>query len=146
MDKLCKICGTIMGLYGIHRCSNGRLIGGRSSYTIPIDTNWQDIVKLNNGEYDVMDKPLFHDENDYISLNVRANGLINISRIFNAKTINEIYDICSELEVDHHVEYNEKFIQFDLEEKIDWTNDPITYRPYISYLYIKFYKENNYQG
>lgn len=144
MYRLCKICGVVKKLNETHICSNGTLINGKSSHTIPIDTNCQDIVKLNNGEYNVKDKPLLHDENDYIRLDVSTNGLRNISRIFNAKTINEIYDICSELRVNHYVEYNEKFIQFDLEEKIEWTNDPITYKPYISDLFIKFYKENDY--
>ena len=127
-----------------HRCSNNKLVKGRSSKMIPINTTYQYSVLSDNGEYVVKNKPYTCDRKDSIYLDLYETGLKNISEVFNAKTVKEVFEICSKLKGEHSVKYNKDFIHFDFEETTNCDSD--TDEPYIDGLLIRFYKANNYEN
>lgn len=140
--KVCKICGTMREPCASHRCSNNKLVKGRSSKMIPINTTYQYSVLSDNGEYVVKNKPYIYSNSIYID--VYRNGLENISEVFKAKTVRELFEICSKLKIDYPIGCSKDFIHFDFEEVTDY--DSYTGKPYIDELLIKLYIANKYEN
>ena len=141
--KVCKICGIMQKPHAPHICSDNKLVPGRSSKMIPINTTYQYSEMSDSGEYVVKNKPYIHDESDCIYINVYENGLKNTSEVFNTKTVKELFEVCSKLKIDGIIEYNKDFIYFDIEEIIGC--DFYTDESYIGDLKIRLYKANNYK-
>lgn len=142
--KVCKICGTMREPHASHRCSNNKLVKGRSSKMIPINTTYQYSVLSDNGEYVVKNKPYIYEKFDYIVLNLYENGLESISEVFKSKTVEEVFEICSKLKIDYSIEYNKDFVHFDFEEYHGM--DDYTGEMFIKGLKIKLYKVNKYEN
>ena len=142
--KVCKICGVLRGPHDSHRCSDNKIVKGRSSKMIPINTTYQYSVLSDNGEYVVKNKPYVYKKFDYIVLNLYENGLESISEVFKSKTVEEVFEICSKLKIDYSIEYSKDFIHFDFEEVTDC--DDYTGKPYIDELLIRFYRANTYEN
>ena len=140
--KVCKICGVLRGPHDSHRCSDNKIVKGRSSKMIPINTTYQHAILSDSGEYIVKNKPYIYSNSIYID--VYKNGLENISEVFKAKTVKELFKICSKLEIDYPIGYSKDFIHFDFEEVTDC--DSYTGKPYIDELLIKFYIANKYEN
>lgn len=111
---------------------------------IPINTTYQYSFLSDNGEYVVKNKPYICDRNDSIDLNLYEIGLKNISKVFNAKTVKEVFEVCSELKKEHSVKYSKDFIHFDFEEYLGM--DDYTGEMFIAGLIIQFYKVNKYEN
>lgn len=126
-----------------HRCSDNKLVKGRSSKMIPINTTYQYTELSDNGEYVVKNKPYIYEDSDYIELYLYENGLKNISEVFKAKTVKEVFKICSKLKTYGLTKYDKDFVHFDFEETTDC--DSYTWEPYIEGLLIRFYKANKYK-
>lgn len=141
--KVCKICGTMREPHASHRCLDNKLVSGRSSKMIPINTDYQYSVLSDNGEWKVKNKPYTCDGRDSIYLDLYEIGLKNISEVFNAKTVKEVFEVCSKLKVEHSVKYSKDFIHFDFEETTDC--DSYTCKGFIDGLVIQFYRVNNYE-
>lgn len=125
-----------------HRCSDGKLVTGRSSKMIPINTTYQYDYLDNNGEYVVKNRTYTHDESDTIDVDLYETGLKNISEFFKVETVEELFKLCSKLKIEHSVKYSKYFIHFDFEETEGC--DYYTGEPHIEGLLIRLYKVNKY--
>lgn len=139
MVKYCKRCGITRNPHESHRCYDNRLLSGRSSYMIPYNDNYQNVVEIGENEYKAIDKPYIQESKfDYIVLNVRKNGIKALSKLYSAKTVEEIFEICSTLKLEYGVKYDKKFIHFEILE--DTNYDECNDCGYIDEIEINFYK------
>lgn len=139
MVKYCKRCGITRNPNESHRCYDNRLISGRSSYMIPYNDNYKYTAKVGENEYKDFYKPyILESKFDYIVLNVRKNGIKALSKLYSAKTVEEIFKICSTLKLECDLEYDKNFIHFEIQENERY--DEYHDCDYINELKINFYK------